>query len=142
MAYVLLIAGWLVALISMIVLVAETIRARGAKKPAQPKAPKAPKRRLWPWRRRVEDEPVSPVIDPPAAAEADGDFTVRPWIRPAGVIAFLLWEAFWIMEIVERSSNGPALQLPYVFLLGVMVGVPVVVYYLSRKWLAADAEEV
>jgi hypothetical protein len=58
------------------------------------------------------------------------------------VIAVVLWEAFWIAEIYEWSSqNDRALQLPYVFLLAMMVGVPAAGYFISRKWLAPDPEE-
>ena len=136
MAYLFLIAGWLVAILCMILLALDLLRARGLKKAAKP----ARKRKLWVWRRRIEEEPVWPTAEAPGSA--DSDFNVRPWIRPAGVIAIVLWEIFWIAEIYEWSSqNDHPLQLPYVFLLGMMVGVPAVVFFLSRKWLAPDPEE-
>jgi hypothetical protein len=136
MAYLFLIAGWLVAILCMVFLAADILRARGLKKSAKP----ARKRHLWPWRRRIEEEPVWPTADAPAPAGSD--FSVRPWIRPAGVIAVVVWEAFWVGEIYEWSSqNDRPLQLPYVFLLAMMVGVPAAGYFISRKWLAPDAEE-
>lgn len=136
MAYFFLIAGWLVAILCMVFLAADILRARGLKKQDAP----ARKRRLWPWRRRIEDEPVWPATDMPPPAESR--FVVSPWIRPAGVIAILLWEVFWIAEIYEWSSqNDRPLQLPYFFLLAMMVGIPAVGYFISRKWLAPDPEE-
>jgi len=145
MTFVLLIAGWLVAILCMILLAVDILRARGLKKPDKP----ARKRHFWPWRRRSEEAaPAAPAIDATgaidasAAADADADFRVRPWIRPAGVIAVVLWEAFWISEIYEWSSqNDHPLQLPYVFLLAMMVGVPAAGYFIIRKWLAPNAEE-
>jgi hypothetical protein len=141
MTFVLLIAGWLVAILCMILLAVDILRARGLKKPDKP----ARKRHLWPWRRRAAEKvPIDPTdaIDASAAADADADFRVRPWIRPAGVIALVLWEAFWISEIYEWSSqNEHPLQLPYVFLLAMMFGVPAAGYFMIRKWLAPNAEE-
>jgi hypothetical protein len=136
MAYMFLIVGWLVAILCMVLLVTDILRARGLKKSDRP----ARKRRLWAWRHRIEDEPVWPTADAPLSAESD--FGIRPWIRPAGVIGVVLWEAFWIAEIYEWSSqNDHPLQLPYFFLLAMMVGVPAAGYFISRKWLAPDPEE-
>ena len=145
MAFLFLIAGWLVAILCMVLLAAEVFRTRRLKKPDKPPR----KRRLWPWQGRVANDAndatdatdATAATVAPAATATDADFSIRPWIRPGGVIAFLLWEAFWISEIVEMSSSGRPLQLPYVFLLAVMVGVPTAIYFLSRKWLAPDPEE-
>jgi hypothetical protein len=126
----------------MVLLAAEALRTRRLKKADRPVS----QRRRWPWQRWGADDAAIDVpdavdaTDASAAAAADADFNVRPWIRPAGVIAFVLWEAFWISEIFEMSSSGRPLQLPYIFLLAVMVGVPAAAYYLSRKWLAPDVE--
>jgi len=117
------------------------LQAARLKKPDKP----ARERRLWPWRRwGAENAPIdaTDATDASAAADADADFRVRPWIRPAGVIAVVLWEAFWISEIYEWSSqNDHPLQLPYVFLLAMMFGVPAAGYFIIRKWLAPNAEE-
>jgi len=53
-----------------------------------------------------------------------------------GYFMLFLWEAYWVSEIVERfSRSSNPLQLPYFFLLFVMVGVPLAVYLFSRRIL-------
>ena len=140
MAHVLLIAGWIFAILCMAALACDVFRARRAKR----STPVVRERRRWLRRwQSIENEPTQSVLEAIDASAAETDFKLRPWIRPAGFIAFLLWEAFWISEIFERSSQTDRpLQLPYVFLFIMMVGIPAAAYFLSRKWLAADREEV
>src|ERR1041384_5119073 len=135
MAQIFLIGGWLLAILCIALLAKDLIKARRLTNPARAERRR---RRLWLWRRRsVTQQPV--IVEDPAVTD---DVNIRPWIRPAGVVAFLLWEAFWISEIFERSSQTDRpLQLPYVFLLVVMIGIPAGAYYLSRKWLAPDPED-
>ena len=138
MLHVLLILGWLLAVACMLLLVVETVRARLLKKPAKPKVRK---RRFWQSHWFAEDEvSPTPLGTPPPT---QGDFSVRPWLKPAAIVAFLLWEVFWISEIVEKTSQSDRpLQLPYVFLLVVMIGIPTAIYFAARKWLPATPDDI
>jgi hypothetical protein len=58
------------------------------------------------------------------------------WFRIAffGWLLFILWEGYWIFEIVERARDTKgSLQLPYVFLFFVLVLVPLAVYWVWRR---------
>jgi hypothetical protein len=58
------------------------------------------------------------------------------WFRVAifGGLLFILWEGYWISEIVERARDTKgSLQLPYGFLFFVLVVVPLVIYWLCRR---------
>jgi hypothetical protein len=58
------------------------------------------------------------------------------WFRVAvfGWLLLVLWEGYWIWEIIERGrdTQGP-LQLPYVFLFFMLVFVPLVIYWVCRR---------
>jgi len=58
------------------------------------------------------------------------------WFRVMifGWLLFILWEGYWIWEIIERGrdTQGP-LQLPYVFLFFMLVFVPLVIYWVCRR---------
>jgi hypothetical protein len=50
------------------------------------------------------------------------------------LILLIMWEVYWILEIVERVRTAPtAWQLPYVFLFVVLIGIPLVVFLLFRR---------
>jgi hypothetical protein len=51
-----------------------------------------------------------------------------------GLILFVLWEGYWLLEVVERFSKSThPLQLPYVFLFVILVIVPLAGYFLFRR---------
>ena len=51
-----------------------------------------------------------------------------------GWFLLLLWEGYWISEIVERFSNtSRPLQLPYVFLFFMLVVIPLTIYLFARR---------
>jgi hypothetical protein len=51
-----------------------------------------------------------------------------------GWLLFVLWEGYWISEIVERFRNFThPLQLPYVTLFFILVVVPLAVYLFFRR---------
>lgn len=58
------------------------------------------------------------------------------WFRVTvfGWLLFILWEGYWISEIVERARDTKgSLQLPYVFLFFILVVVPLAVYWVGRR---------
>ncbi|MGB7012367.1 MAG: hypothetical protein WBD97_18430 [Pseudolabrys sp.] len=58
------------------------------------------------------------------------------WFRVTilGWLLLILWEGYWISEIVERGRDTKgSLQLPYVFLFFVLVLVPLFVYWVCRR---------
>ena len=58
------------------------------------------------------------------------------WFRIAvfGGLLFVLWEGYWISEIVERARDTKgSLQLPYGFLFIVLVVVPLGIYWVCRR---------
>jgi len=132
MHYVLLMFVWLIAITCLIFLIVSGVkrwfsrsRDRKRERRAQRFARLAERFR----RRRQMDRP---------APEPDfvDNIDFRRGLKTVGWIAFILWEAFWISEIAERFARDPhPLQLPYFFLLVVMVGVPVAVYYGVRKYV-------
>jgi hypothetical protein len=57
-----------------------------------------------------------------------------------GCLLLIVWEGYWISEIVERFSRAThPLQLPYGFLLLMLVGVPLAVYLYFRRRLRRSA---
>jgi len=58
------------------------------------------------------------------------------WFRVMifGWLLFILWEGYWISEIVERARyTKGSLQLPYGFLFFMLVIVTLVVYWVCRR---------
>jgi membrane protein DedA with SNARE-associated domain len=51
-----------------------------------------------------------------------------------GWLAFILWETYWLIEIADqfKKSEHP-LQLPYFFLIIVMVVIPYSIFRFSRR---------
>jgi len=139
MHYVLLIFVWLIAFTCLLFLIVSAVkrwfsRSRHRKRERRAQRFAGLAERLQ-RRRQVE----APVHEPDFVDNID----FRRGLKTVGWIAFILWEAFWISEIAERFARDPhPLQLPYFFLLVVMVGVPVTVYYGVRKYIfvAPDAE--
>jgi hypothetical protein len=51
-----------------------------------------------------------------------------------GLLLFVLWEGYWLLEVVERfSMSTHPLQLPYVFLFVLLVIVPLAGYFFFRR---------
>ena len=51
-----------------------------------------------------------------------------------GWLLFVVWEGYWLSEIVERFSNSThPLQLPYVTLFFIVVVVPLAIYLFFRR---------
>jgi hypothetical protein len=70
---------------------------------------------------------------PPKADDGRISVGRRRAITLFGFLMLFLWEAYWVSEIAERFSNSTnPLQLPYFFLLVVMVGLPLTVFQFSR----------
>jgi hypothetical protein len=50
------------------------------------------------------------------------------------LILLIIWEVYWILEIVERVRTAPtAWQLPYLFLFIVLIGIPLAAFLLFRR---------
>jgi hypothetical protein len=62
-----------------------------------------------------------------ALPDASDDF--RRSITPFGYLMLVLWEIFWVAEIVAAPRLS---QIPFIFLLVMMVGIPLAVRMLSR----------
>ena len=57
-----------------------------------------------------------------------------------GWLLLIVWEGYWILEIVERFSKAThPLQLPYVFLFVMLVGVPLAIYLYVRRRIRRSA---
>ena len=57
-----------------------------------------------------------------------------------GWLLLIVWEGYWISEIVERFSKAThPLQLPYVFLFVMLVGVPLAIYLYVRRRIRRSA---
>jgi hypothetical protein len=113
--------GWVIAIGCLIYLVAEAIKnwSSGRRRNKEVKGP---------LRQRVRKADPGAVIEPDTASSG----------CPRGLIAFgfvmlILWEGYWVLEITDYYSRSNTLRLPYFFLFVMVVGVPVVVYLLSRR---------
>jgi len=53
-----------------------------------------------------------------------------------GLILFVLWEGYWLLEVANRLSESTRrFELPYVFLFFILVVLPLVVYRVFRRRL-------
>ena len=79
-----------------------------------------------------------------AEAQAILDRRQKQNQRLFGWVVLLLWQGYWVVEILDqfKKSDNP-LQLPYFFLFTVMVVIPYSVYWFSgrRKRLARQRFE-
>jgi len=58
----------------------------------------------------------------------------RIFLIVIGGLLFILWEGYWVLEIREQYVARGRLELPYVFLFFMLVGVPLALYlFLHRK---------
>jgi hypothetical protein len=133
MLQILIIFGWLIAVGCLLLLAKEALRTRFSRS----RPSKTPTKKSGIFRRRGRfDQSLQDVAGP-----VPPQTYVRFGTKAAGYVLLLLWEAFWISEILERSSEtAKPLRLPYVFLLIVMVGVPLAAYFAARKILRRRAE--
>ena len=136
---ILIIIGWLLAICLMLYLAKELVkdrfRARSERKLATRNAIRARRREQFMENRRRWAEINTGVIQPrPAEAAAYAERRQTQNQRLFGWVVFLLWQGYWIVEIVDqfRKSDKP-LQLPYFFLFMMMVVIPYSIYWFSRR---------
>ena len=139
MLNILIIVGWLLAICCMIYLAKELLRdrihARRERKIAIRNAIRARRREQFMENRRRWSEINTGVIQPrPAEAAAKLERRQKQNQRLFGWIVLLLWEGYWIVEILDqfRKSDHP-LQLPYFFLFVVMVVIPYCIYWFASR---------
>ena len=60
-----------------------------------------------------------------------------------GWVLFVLWEGYWLFELVQRFwETSRPLQLPYVFLFFILVVLPLAVYLFFRRRLRRSAQSL
>ena len=139
MLNILIIIGWLLAICLMLYLAKELVRdrfrARRERKLAIRNAFRARRRQQFMENRRRWSELNTGVIQPrPAEAATDVDRRQRQNQKMFGWVVLLLWQGYWVVEIIDqfRKSDNP-FQLPYFFLFIVMVVIPYCIYRFSRR---------
>jgi hypothetical protein len=135
MLQILIIVGWILAIGCMLYLAKELVkdrlRARSERKLAIRNAFRARRReQLIENRRRLMQRAGYAVPPRPIAKAADRSQTQKLF----GWLAFILWETYWLIEIADqfKKSEHP-LQLPYFFLIIVMVVIPYSIFRFSRR---------
>ena len=133
MLSILIILGWLIAFACMVYLATHAIRnrfyARKRRKVYVRKVREFKTRHHFDekhqrWIRNLDGEAV---VD-----EASEDR--RLMLALSGWLLLIAWEAYWILEIVNRIKESPsAWELPYFFLFVILVGIPLAVYRLFRR---------
>ena len=63
----------------------------------------------------------------------------RIFLIVIGWLLFILWEGYWVLEIREQYVARGRLELPYVFLFFMLVGVPLALYLFLRRKLRRAA---
>src|SRR5215470_11584554 len=63
----------------------------------------------------------------------------RIFLIVIGLLLFVLWEGYWVLEIREQYVTRGRLELPYVFLFFMLVGVPLALYLFLRRKLRRAA---
>lgn len=126
---ILIILGWLIVLGCLFYLAADAgknrLRERREKKAAARKIQEFKKRHHYDEKRRQWVRKSDGVVLP----DASDDFRS---LTPFGYLALVVWEIFWAAEIAATPHLS---QIPYLFLLAMMVGVPFAVRGLSRSVL-------
>lgn len=64
------------------------------------------------------------------ATTAEANPVLRRVKRAGGLAIFVLWEGFWLFQIASAQKWS---QIPYLFLLVMMIGIPFAAYKLSRR---------
>ena len=139
MLNILIIVGWLLAICLMLYLTKELVKdrfhRRRERKLAIRNAIRARRREQFMENRRRWAEINTGVIQPrPAEAAAYAQRRQKQNQKLFGWMVLLLWQGYWIVEILDqfRKSDHP-LQLPYFFLFVVMVVIPYSVYWFSTR---------
>jgi hypothetical protein len=149
MLNILIIFGWLLAICCMLYLAKELVKdrlhARKERKLAIRNAIRARRREQFMENRRRWAELNTGVIQPrPAEAATKVERRQRQNQKMFGWVVLLLWQGYWIVEIIDqfRKSDNP-FQLPYFFLFIVMVVIPYSIYWFSgrRRRLARRASD-
>jgi len=134
MLYLMVVIAWLVALSLAIYLATTAIQrrllGRRERKLAQKRAREFRKNhhfdsKLKRWVRNVDQVAL---IDHSAEDR-------RIFIIVVGWLLFVLWEGYWVLEIREQYVTRGRLELPYVFLLFMLVGIPFALYLFLRRKL-------
>ena len=132
MLYLMVVIAWLVALSLAIYLATTAIQrrllGRRERKLAQKRAREFRKNhhfdsKLKRWVRNVDQVAL---IDHSAEDH-------RIFIIVVGWLLFVLWESYWVLEIREQYVTRGRLELPYVFLLFILVGNPFALYLFLRR---------
>ena len=63
----------------------------------------------------------------------------RIFLIVIGWLLFILWEGYWVLEIREQYVAKGRLELPYVFLFFMLVGIPLALYLFLRRKLRRGA---
>jgi len=139
MLNILIIIGWLLAILCMLYLAKELVKdrfhARRERKVAIRNAIRTKRREQFMENRRRWAEINTGVIQSrPAEAAANIERRQKQNQRLFGWVVLLLWEGYWIVEILDqfKKSDKP-LQLPYFFLFVVMVVLPYSVYWFATR---------
>jgi hypothetical protein len=124
---ILIILGWLIVLGCFFYLAADAgrnrLHQRREKKAAARKIQEFKKHHHYDEKRRQWVRKSDGVVLP----DASDDF--RRSLTPFGYLALALWEIFWV---AETAATPHLSQIPYLFLLAMMVGIPFAVHRLSR----------
>jgi hypothetical protein len=123
MLQLLTIFGWIIALGCLIYLVAERVKTR----PSERRRNKDAKGFLRQGTRNTGS--VALTKPNKVSVYRPREFAVF------GFVVLFLWEGYWGLEITEYYSRSNSLRLPYFFLFGMMVGVPLAIYLYSRRVL-------
>jgi hypothetical protein len=134
MLQILIIFGWVIAVGLMVYLAVQAIRhrliGRGGKKSTAGKV-KEFKEHHDSDEKRQRGPDLDRVVSP---ATHEKSYDYRRGITLIGYLTLFLWEFFWISEINDRFKwSANPFQLPYFFLLVVLVGIPLAVYLISRR---------
>src|ERR1044072_9097797 len=130
MLNILIIIGWLLAILCMLYLAKELVKdrvhARRERKVAI-RNPRRTKRREQCMENRLRWAAINTDViqSRPAEAAANIERRQKQNQRLFGWVVLLLWEGYWIVEILDqfKKSDTP-LQLPYFLLFIVMVVLP------------------
>jgi hypothetical protein len=124
---ILTIVGWFLALGIFIHLAVETVRnrlfERREKKAKAQKVSKFKKHHHFDEKRHRWVRDIDGAVVPLPTRGSRRGFIVF------GLFMLILWEAYWASEISRAETLS---QIPYFFVFLVMVGIPLVVYLISR----------
>jgi hypothetical protein len=133
-----LLIAWLIALSLAIHLATQAIKARLLSRREKKHALRTarefrknhhfdPKQKRW-----VRNVDRVPLIDHSAEDR-------RIFLIVIGCLLFILWEGYWVLEIREQYVAKGRLELPYVFLFFMLVGIPFALYLFLRRKLRRAA---